>query len=485
MSASDEVGLVWFRRDLRLNDNPAWAAATSERKAVVPLYVLDRRILDSVGPYRRRQLIANLQSLDYDLFEHTGGRLLVRYGDPTQLVPEAVKVFQAGGVYWNADVSPFAVRRDRNVEEQIEVPVTTPYGSLVLPPGSVRTAKGSLSKVFTAFHKVWKKTPWDEWPEPGDAMVLDDPGEPLPFLDGKPPFFEGEGEAHRRLETFLEHVDRYSEDRNRVDLIGTSHLSADLRFGTLSPREVATAVGDSSEPREAFVRQLAWRDWFAHLLLEHPTMVNEPLNAKFVNVPWRNKPAEISAWKGGFTGYPLVDAAMRQLREAGWMPNRVRMIVGSFLVKDLLVDWRIGEKHFRHLLVDADVSQNVGNWQWVAGTGTDAAPYFRVFDPVGQSRLHDPEGAYIRRWVPELAALSNEAIHAPWLADPDELAAAGVTIGRDYPEPIVDHAEARREFLAVFGELSPQKAKPAKGKAAKDGPAQDEPSKDEPDDEAT
>jgi deoxyribodipyrimidine photo-lyase len=354
------------------------------------------------------------------------------------------------------------------VRDGITVPVTTPYGSLVLPPGSVLTGKGTLSKVFTAFHKVWQRTDWDPWPEPGTAIILDDPGEPLPLLDGPAPFFEGEKEAQRRLAAFLERVEDYEAQRNRPDHDGTSQLSADLRFGTISPRALALAVGDTTPGRQAFVRQLAWRDWYAHMLVEHPTMVGASLNAKYASVPWRNVPAEISAWKGGFTGYPIVDAGMRQLRETGWMHNRVRLIVGSFLVKDLLVDWRIGEKHFRHLLVDADVSQNVGNWQWVAGVGTDAAPFHRVFNPVTQSRQHDPDGAYIRRWVPELAKVPTEWIHEPWEAPPLDLAAAGVTLGRDYPERIVDHADARDEFLAVYKEAAAGSADASSAGAAAD-----------------
>ncbi|MEZ5207077.1 MAG: deoxyribodipyrimidine photo-lyase [Acidimicrobiales bacterium] len=412
MTVSDEIGLVWFRRDLRIDDNPAWAAATAQRQYVVPLYVIDPRLMASVGPYRRRQLIASLQALDYELAERLGGRLLVRTGRPEDLVPEAVDVFQVGGVYFNDDVSPFARRRDAGSG--------TPRG-----PGAVVLRQphpaawqrdheeGTVSRVFTPFFKTWQQTPWDEWPTPGDGpTVLDDPGEFVPRLDDRPPFFEGPGEARLRLAAFLDKVDDYDDERDRIDHAGTSQLSVDLRFGTISAREVATTVGDSTEGRRAFVRQLAWRDWYAHLLDVEPTMVDAPLNPKFTRLEWLDSPADISAWKGGFTGYPIVDAAMRQLRQEGWIHNRLRMVVGSFLCKDLLVDWRIGERHFRHLLVDFEPSQNVGNWQWVAGCGADASPFVRVFNPVTQSRKFDPTGAYLRQWVPELAALGPDAIRA-------------------------------------------------------------------------
>lgn len=448
MTASDEIGLVWFRRDLRLADNPAWDAATAQRKYIVPLFVLDPLHLESVGPFRRRQLLANLQALDYDLAEEKRGRLLVRIGDPETLVPEVVGVLQVGSVYLNNGYSPAVVERDGRIAEALAdlgVSVERLDGSLVHPPGTVTTAKGNVSRGFNAFFKAWDSTQREPWPEPGSSsvVVLDDPGEPIPFLDDQSPFAEGESEAHRRLARFIEKVDSYDELGDRADLDATSWLSTDLHFGTLSPRKIVEAVSGDTPGRTAFLRQLAMREWFIHLLSETPSLVDEPAKERFADVAWRNDPGEIAAWKGGFTGYPIVDAGMRQLREEGWVPQRVRLICASFLVKNLLVDWRIGEAHFRHLLADADLAVSVGNWQSAAGVGFDAPPANRVLDPVAQGRKCDPEGAYIRRWVPELTELEGDAVHAPWDVVDDET-------GVEYSDRIVDLDESRARAVEAF-----------------------------------
>ncbi len=458
---ADDLAIVWFRRDLRLDDNPAWAAATATHRAVLALFVLDHRLLDPSGSSRRSRLLGDLAALRTRLRE-LGGDLLVRTGDPATVVVEVAGSFAASAVHVNLDVSPFATSRDRIIGDRLaecSVSWQGHWGTLVQPPGAVRTVAGGLSQVFTPFHRTWARTPWTPWPEPGAATIIAAPGDELPEA-GEYPFVSehvgdavapGEQGAFARLLVAAQRADQYDEERNTPSIHGTSELSADLKFGTVSPRTVARVVGESTPGRAALVRQLAWRDWYAHLLHANPSLVTAPMKPQYSAISWLDDDAGFEAWTRGRTGFPFVDAGMRQLLATGWMHNRVRMVTASFLVKNLLVDWRRGERYFRHVLVDADVSQNVGNWQWVAGTGPDASPYNRIFNPVLQGQRFDPDGSYIRAWVPELAGLDAAAIHEPWAAGPLSLAAAGVTLDHDYPSPIVDLGMSRNRALAAYG----------------------------------
>ncbi len=441
------TAVVWFRRDLRLDDNPAWADATATADAVCPLYVIDPALFEPAGEHRRRALLGYLGSLDGEL-RGRGGRLRVECGRPADVVPRVAASVGAASIHLNADTTPYSRRRDAAVGHALGDGVGwhDHWGTLVCRPGSITTTSGSVSRVFTPFFRRWNATEWDDRPEGGEASITADPGDGVP--DGGDDSFS-ERAALDRLAEFDGFVDDYPDGRDRLADDATSQLSTALRWGAISPRRVATEIGGGTPGREAFVRQLAWRDWYAHLLVELPDLRTRAMKPDH-EIAWIRDDHGTAAWRDGRTGYPVVDAGMRQLARTGWMHNRARMITASFLCKDLLVDWRLGERWFFDQLADGDVAQNAGNWQWVAGTGPDAAPYFRIFNPVTQSRRFDPDGDYIRRWVPELADVPTQWIHAPWEAPPLELAAAGVVLGDDYPAPIVDHAAARDRALAAY-----------------------------------
>ncbi len=437
------TAVMWFRRDLRLDDNPAWSAATSDHEDVTALFIVDSNLMEAAGDLRRNLLIANLEALDAELKER-GGRLRIEEGEPSAVLSD-----QGGTVYWNADYSPYAIARDARVRKQVERHEIF-HGNVIHYPGHVLKDDGDPYRVFTPYYRRWVETDWPKVSmSDGSADIASDTGLGIP--SGAEPIIEpGTAGARKRLEAFTDVVDEYPDYRNDPGRDDTSHLSADLKFGTISPRTIWDHLGTESEGRRSFLRQLCWRDFYAQVLYYFPHSAKGSLKPEYDDIEWLNDPDDIEAWKTGQTGYPFVDAAMRQLVTTGWMHNRTRMVTASFLVKHLLVDWRIGERFFMEKLIDGDPAQNIGNWQWVAGSGTDAAPYFRVFNPISQSKKFDPEGVYIRRFVPELAALDDRDIHAPWDAPPMALAEADVELGETYPTPIVDHMFARDRVLTAY-----------------------------------
>ncbi|MDG2113491.1 MAG: deoxyribodipyrimidine photo-lyase, partial [Actinomycetota bacterium] len=372
-------GVVWFRRDLRLGDNPAWAAATAAHDEVVALFVVEPGLMRAASPIGRDWLLAQLLELDARLGE-LGGGLVVRSGPALLAVPRVVAESDAAALYVDADVTPYSTRRDRQVTDAVSVRVAAFGGVLVHEPGAVLTRRGALSQVFTPFYRTWCSTPLSPWPSGGDGRPVRLASDPIPEPGLPPTGGAGELSALQRLAAFVDVVDDYADLRDLLAVAGTSGLSADLKFGTLAARTVVETIGEGTPGSEAFVRQLCWRDWWAHILRAYPDLARVALREPYRRLAWRDDPEGFERWCAGRTGYPIVDAGMRQLTQTGWMHNRVHMICASFLVKDLLVDWRKGEGFFRRHLVDGDVAQNAGNWQWVAGTGPDAAPYFRVFN---------------------------------------------------------------------------------------------------------
>jgi deoxyribodipyrimidine photo-lyase len=476
-----DIALVWLRRTLRLADNPSLRAALSRHEAAVPVYVDDSGGRWDPGSAARAWLAASLSALDGSLAER-GSRLTVLAGPAAVALPALAAALGARAVYADRSYVAEIARRDEEVARSLEgagARLVTLDCSLLRPPDAPMTAAERPYTVFTPYFTACRKLapPGPPLPAPG-SMPLP-PGVPaglasLSVAAGDAPprmaeyFTPGEAGAHRALDRFLaEAIADYDTGRDLPDRPGTSRLSAHLAFGELSPGAVLAAVeehlaGASREPASlpdtgalAFVRQLYWREFAGYLLHHFPHTATRPLRPEFDAMPWAEDPAGLAAWRDGLTGYPIVDAGMRELAATGWMHNRVRMLAASLLTKDLLVPWQTGERCFWERLVDADAGSNTLGWQWVAGSGADAAPYFRVFNPTVQGERFDPDGSYVRTWVPELAAVPARFIHRPWEAPSEVLAAAGVSLGGTYPLPIIDHAEARTRALGAYAVVRP------------------------------
>jgi deoxyribodipyrimidine photo-lyase len=440
------VIVVWLRRDLRLADNPALADAAA-RGPVVPVFVHDPR-LRGRAERRHAWIAATLSALDADLRRH-GARLIVRSGEPGAELVRLAREARASGVWWNRDHTPYARERDVGVNAACRVAGLEPRAlgdATLTEPGDVTPVRSGFYTVFTPFYRAWirrVRVPL----APALASRLATPALdtlPLPASARGDLPEAGEAAARSVLESFVRRrLGGYADERDRLDTEATSRLSPHLRVGTLSPRQVYAAAARSqavARSVEAFVRQLAWRDFFVQILWHAPHTRWQPLRPSRAAVRWRRDPEALAAWQQGRTGYPLVDAAMRQLAATGFITNRARLVTASFLVKHLLIDWRQGDRWFMRQLLDGDPALNGGNWQWVASVGADAMPAFRVFNPVTQGRRFDPSGEYVRRWVPELGALAGPRVHAPWEV-------GGVP---GYPPPIVEHDAARRRALAAF-----------------------------------
>ncbi|MFY9829094.1 MAG: deoxyribodipyrimidine photo-lyase [Rhodoplanes sp.] len=478
--------IVWFRDDLRVGDNPALAAAAKTGRPIIAAFVLDEEStgLRPLGGASRWWLAGALRALGQSLHER-GIALTLRRGAAGCAIAELARTSGATAIFWNRRDEPAGAAVDQAIATELAargLDVQTFQASLLFEPHEARTRSGAPFTVFTPFLR--------------HVLALDEPRTPLPAPDRisgiggiasdrlddwalepttpnwaakfEKHWMRGETAARETLAAFTDGaLADYADLRNRPDLPNTSRLSPHLRFGEISPFQVWHAVKHAREAASArrpidaaadkFISELIWREFCHHLLAHHPGLAERNFQPRFDAFAWRNDGAAVTAWRHGETGYPIVDAGMRELWATGWMHNRVRMVVASFLVKHLLIDWRAGERWFWDTLVDGDAANNPANWQWVAGSGADAAPYFRIFNPVVQGRKFDPAGSYVRRWAPELARLPADAIHAPFAAPPAILAAAGVKLGATYPAPIVDHKAARTRALAAFEQMKERK----------------------------
>ncbi len=468
--------ILWFRQDLRLDDNPALSAAADAGAPLICVYVHDDVSdgLEPLGGASKWWLDHSLKSLDADL-KSKGQRLILRRGAAGDVIAKLVEETGAARVFWNRMYEPAAVARDKAIKTSLGeagIEVESFNGRLLFEPWEVETKSGDYYKVFTPFWRAARAQGVSRGADPA-PKALPKPvrgvdSDHLPdwaLLPKKPDWAgglrdtwtPGETGAHERLDAFVENgLKSYADRRNLPAVDGTSRLSPHLHYGEISPHRIWDRVtryienGGKRDQADVFLSEIGWREFSASLLFHNPGLPDDPLKAEFAKFPWRDDKKSLTAWQKGQTGYPIVDAGMRELWETGWMHNRVRMITASLLVKHLLLPWQAGEAWFWDTLVDADLATNSASWQWVSGCGADAAPYFRIFNPMTQGEKFDADGDYVRRWVPELADLPAAAIHTPWEAKPIELKDAGVELGKTYPYPIIEHRDGRERALEAF-----------------------------------
>jgi len=464
--ASNSPIIVWFRQDLRIEDNEALNMAIKAGQPIIPLYIMDDTTQAwKMGSTSLWWLEKSLISLAVE-FQKLGLNLIIRKGKPLRVLTELIKEVNANKLFYNRCYEPANLKDDSYIKAEFasqNFQVFDFCGNVLFEPWEIRTLQEKPFKVFTPFYNACMKKQIKE------IQVL--PKLPIPSFEKKihseqielPKDHQdlshywkpGSVFGKKVLKQFLkDQINEYKETRDRPDLNGVSHLSPYLHFGEISPamilHEIKTSYSFENEGIQCFIKQIFWREFGVHLLYHFPKTTNSPFQEKYSDFPWKNDPVKLKQWQLGMTGYPLVDAGMRQLIATGWMHNRVRMVVGSFLVKDLNIPWLQGALWFYEKLVDADLANNTLGWQWVAGCGADAAPYFRIFNPTTQSEKFDPLGIYIRKWVPELDRLDNKWIHKPFMAPRMVLEMAGVELGKTYPNPIVDHDIARKEALEAL-----------------------------------
>ena len=474
-----QKAIVLFRRDLRIEDNPALHAARESGAELILLFVLDESGPFAPGGASRWWLHHSLASLDSDL-KTRGTTLTLRRGKQNDVVLDIIDQVKAGAVYWNRRYDAAGIESDKALKETLadkDVEAHSFNGSLLREPWQTETKSGGPYKVFTPFWRAVRALgpargetlPLMRSLNPLDGSLESDRLDDWDLLPTDPNWADGfadvwtpgEAGARSRLSDFLSGpVSHYDEQRNLPGTEGTSRLSPHLAFGEISPNKIweetraaCDAGGINEDGAATFLSEIGWREFSYNLLFYNPGIHETPIREEFAHFPWRDDSRALSAWQRGQTGYPIVDAGMRQLWQTGWLHNRVRMIVGSFLVKNMMTHWREGERWFWDTLVDADPASNSASWQWVAGSGADAAPYFRIFNPVSQSEKFDPKGTYIRAFVPEISDLPDKYLHAPYDAPKAVLEKAGIVLGKTYPEPLLDLKETRQRALDAYDDI--------------------------------